>query len=159
MIRILRLIYFVTALTCLNVCILYPLKAQNSVTDTTVERLMKQNNYAETTKLISPSWKTIPISVLIINCIRTTSLVLLNCVCGILIQPLFVPGLPLYFQKNQKILQAAYSFNNVGKLDSALFYTQKMMQYGERNGDANGGENNFYNSEYLLYCRQSSAHQ
>jgi len=143
MIRILRLIYFVTALTCLNVCILYPLKAQNSVTDTTVERLMKQNNYAEIAKLISAKLKNnsnLSTDYLLYynNKLSLAQLRLRNIDTALVCARVAI--VLSKESKDSKLIVdawkvAAYSFNNAGKLDSALFYTQKMMQYGERNGD------------------------
>jgi len=143
MTKILRLIYFIAVFTCLNVCILYPLKAQNSVTDTAVELLMKQNNYAETATLISAKLKST-------SNLTTDHLLYYNSKLSIaqlrlrnIDSALVCARVAIVLSKKSKdstlIVDAwkavAYSFNNAGKLDSALFYTQKMMLYGERNGD------------------------
>ncbi len=143
MIRIRRLVYFAATFTFLNICILCPLMAQQPVTDTAVERLMKQSDYAEAAKLISAKLNNqsnlSADHLLYYNSKLSLAQMRLRNIDTALVCARVAIVLSKKTKDSTLIVDAwkaaAYAFNNAGKLDSALFYTQKMMLYGERNGE------------------------
>lgn len=138
-----RSTYSDVLLICLIISFSCPVEAQKSLSDTSVERLMNNSNYSEVSKLISVKLKShsnIDHDHLLyyFNRLSIAQLRMRNIDSALACARI---AIVLSYQSKDSALivdawkAAAYSFNNAGKLDSALFYTKKMMLYGERNGE------------------------
>ncbi len=118
-------------------------EVQKALSDTAVERLINQSKYRNAASLISAKLKNSPnldIDHRLYYCNRLSIAQLrLRNIDSALAVALVSISLSKKSTDSTLIVDAwkaaAYAYNNAGSLDSALFFTRKMMLYGERNED------------------------
>ena len=118
-------------------------ETQKPVTDTMVERLINQSKYMEASRLILAKLKNYRSLDIDHRLYYSSRLSIAQIRLRNIDTALLLARQSLALSKKSKdsslIVDAwkalAYSYNNAGNLDSALFFTHKMMQYGERSGD------------------------